>query len=89
MQGESVIVPRGPIGELVVGQHVGPGLGLAQMFENYDRDLRKAEELGCFIPTVAGDDLPVLVDQDRCIESECLDAPGYRSDLLARMLAFF
>jgi hypothetical protein len=36
---------------------------------------------------VTGDDLPVFVDQDWCIEAECFDASSDRQNLISGMLA--
>jgi hypothetical protein len=56
--------------------------------EQDDRHLVDAEKLGCFIPAVAGNNFVVLVDQDRRIEAERLDASRDRLYLRAAMLAW-
>ena len=43
------------------------------------------EELGGFHATVTGDDLPVIIDQDRIAEAELRDAVRDLADLLLRM----
>ena len=86
MHGQHVVVPRGPVRELVVGQHVGSGLVLGQMFEPDDRNLRASAELGRLKAAVAGDDLLVPVDQNWRIEAERFDAPGDRPNLRPVML---
>jgi hypothetical protein len=52
-----------------------------------DWNLDVAKKLCRFKATVAGDNLLVLVDQDRCIEAEGLNAFGDCPDLQAAMLA--
>jgi hypothetical protein len=56
------VVPRRPIGQLVVSQHVRLGLGQRQVVKQDDRDLVKSKQLRRFIPAVARDNLVVLVD---------------------------
>ena len=44
------------------------------MLQVNDRDLRPSQMSAGEQPAVAGEDLVVLVDQDRCVEAERLDA---------------
>jgi hypothetical protein len=85
--GQHGVVPRGPVREFVVGQHVCSGLGLGQMFQTDDGDLRAAGELGSLQAAMAGDNMFVLIDQNRRIEPERFDAPGDRSKLCPIVLA--
>jgi hypothetical protein len=73
--------------QLVVGQQVGLGLGRRQVVKQDDRDLVDAEQQSRFIPAVAGNNLVVLVDQDRRIEAERFDASGDCAYLRAAMLS--
>ena len=62
MNGQCGVVPRRPVGELVVGQHVSAGLGLSQMLEPDDRDLGALVEFGRLVAAMAGDDLLIPID---------------------------
>ena len=73
---EELIVPAGVLGQAVVGDHVRPSLGRAQVFEADRRHLGPAEQATGFEAAVAGDELAVAVDQDRHVEAEGLDAAG-------------
>jgi hypothetical protein len=57
------------------------------MLEKDDRDFFQPEKLGRFKTTVTADNLTVLIDQNRRIESEGLDAFCYCADLNAAVLA--
>ena len=57
------------------------------MLEKDDRDFLQPEKLGSFKTTVAGDNLAVLVDQNRRIEFKRFDAFGDSPNLSAAMLA--
>jgi hypothetical protein len=72
---------------LSASQHVGLGLGLAQVIKEDDRDLRKAQELCRFVAAMTSNNLPVPIDQDRRVETERFDAFGDCSYLRAAMLA--
>jgi len=56
-------------------------LGFGQMLKANDRDLRQAKVFCCLMAAVAGDNLPVFVDQDRGIETEGINAFGDRPHL--------
>jgi len=60
----------------VVGNHEGPTLIFAEVFQADDGNLCHAEQLCCFISAVPGDQLPDLVDQHRHVEVELGDTPG-------------
>ena len=79
---QKLLVPAGLLGELVVGQDVGALIGLAQMRQPAGGHRVDAEELGGFHAAMAGDDLLVIVDQDRIAEAELLDALRDLPDLL-------
>src|SRR6266851_301892 len=51
------------------------------MVEEDDRNLRETEELGCFVASMTGSNLPVPVNQNGRIEAERLDASGDGADL--------
>ena len=67
-------VPSGLLGKLVVGQHIGALIGIAQVRQPARRHRVDAKELGRFHAAVAGDDLLRIVHQDRVAEAELLDA---------------
>ena len=72
----------GLLGKLVVGKNVSALLRFREMLEPDCRHSRKAEQFRRFDATVAGDDAVVLVNQDRIVEPERLDAGGDLGDLL-------
>jgi len=82
---QKLLVPPGFLGELVIGQDVGALIRLAQMREPVGRHRGDAEELGGFHTAVTGDDLLVIIDQDRIAEAELRNAVRDLADLLLRM----
>ena len=79
------IVPRRPVGQLVVGEHIGFGLRVGQMLEADDGHAFKPEPLRGLKAAMAHDDSVHAVDQDRCSEAECFDTASDRHYLLATM----
>lgn len=75
---QNLRIPPGFLGELVVGQDVGSLLCVVEMIEAHARHGLEPKRFGRFDAAMAGDDATILVDQDRVVESERLDA---RSDL--------
>ena len=78
---EQGLVPAGVQGELVVGEHVGALLGLAQAGKLDHRHRVKPELPGREQPAMAGDDAVLAVDQDRVGPAERLDGGGDLRDL--------
>jgi hypothetical protein len=87
LNGEDLAIPAGLLGQPVVGEHVGPLLGLGEMREPNGRDGGEADQLGRLDPSVTGDDLAGIVDQHRVRKAEPFDAVGDLPDLLLRMSA--
>jgi hypothetical protein len=85
--GEQPVVPDGDFGQAIVGDHEGPLLGLREMIEANGWSLAPAQPPGGQQPSVAGDHVPIGVDQNRDIEPEGLDAVGDLADLLGAVLA--
>jgi hypothetical protein len=79
---EQPIVPSGNLREPIVGDHEGARLGRRQVIEAQCRHLGHSEQAACQQPTVPGDNLAVVIDQDRDIKAEGLDALGDLPDLL-------
>jgi hypothetical protein len=82
---QDLTVPAAILGELVVGEEVSAPFRRSEVGEAKGRDLFHAEELGGLDPAVPGNDLAVVTDEDRIIESEPLDALGDLLDLLLRV----
>jgi hypothetical protein len=80
--GQQPVVPGGDLGQPVVGDHEGAGLGRGQVIEAEGRYLREVEFAGSEQATMPGDDLARAIDQDRDIEAEDPDAFGNLPDLL-------
>ena len=70
------VVPAGIERELVVGQHIGPLLRLAQAAKLDHRNLVRLQLAGGKDAAVAGDDAVVAVDQDRVGPAELADRGG-------------
>jgi hypothetical protein len=62
LKGEARVIPRGALSEFIVGEEVGPGLGLSQMVETDDWDSFETKELCGLIAPMTGDDLVAFVD---------------------------
>jgi hypothetical protein len=75
-------VPARLLGELVVGQDVGPALGLSEMGQLDDRDRLQAKHFGSLEPAMPGNDGALAIHQDRVGEAELADAVGDLADLL-------
>ena len=82
---QDLAIPAGQLGQPVVGDHIGPALGLREMVEFDRRNLEHAKLLGRGDASVAGHDLAVATDQDRVGESELADRRGDLRDLLCGM----
>ena len=68
--GKDFLVPAGFLGQPVVRQDVGAFLRRAEV-GNLDRwDLGKSQQLGGLDPSVPGDNLVVLVNQERLRKGE-------------------
>ena len=80
--GQKPIVPRGDLGQPVVGDHERAGLGRAQVFEAQRRHLDPAEFAGGQEPAMPANHVAMAVNQDRDIKTENLDALGNLPDLL-------
>ena len=80
--GQQVLVPAGVQGQAVVGDDVGPLLGLGQVGELDHRDRGHAQLAGRQESSVTGDDAGVAVDQDRVRPAELEQAGGDLGDLL-------
>ena len=80
--GEQPVVPGADLGEPIVGDHEGAGLRRGEVIEARRRHLGHAELAGCKQATMTADHVAVGIDQDRDIETECLDAAGDLPDLL-------
>jgi len=80
--GQQAVVPRGDLGQPVVGDHERAGLGRAQVFEAQRRHLGPAEFAGGQEPAMPANHVAMAVNQDRDIKTENLDALGNLPDLL-------
>jgi hypothetical protein len=74
-------VPPRRLRELVVGKHVGPPLGRPEVRKPYGWHAEVSEKLCSLDPTVPGNDLIVVADQDWVGEAEPFDAAGDLPDL--------
>ena len=81
------IIPVRAVGQLVIGQHVGFGLGLRQMVKPDDGDFLKPKQPSRFQSSMASDNSLFAVDQNRGVEAKSFDAVSDRFDLLPRMLS--
>ena len=82
---QTLAIPAGTFGNPIVSKSEGAPLGLRQP-PHLDRgDLLEIEQSGRGIAAMAGNDDAVIVDQNRNDKSECGDAVGNLTDLLARM----
>ena len=82
---QDLAIPAGQLGQPVVGDHIGPALGLREMAEFDRRNLVDTELPGRGDAPVAGHDLAAATDQDRIGESELADRRSDLGDLLRRM----
>src|ERR1700720_3389270 len=73
--GEDLLVPTGFLGQPIVGQDVSPLLRCAQVGDLDGGDLGKSQKLGGLNPSVPGDYLIALVNQDGIVKPE----PHYSS----------
>jgi len=85
LQREQVVVPAGQLGEPVVGNDIGPLLGLRHVFETQHGHRRHTEQLCCLDPAVARDHLSVPVDQNRVGKAKAFDARRDLLDLFLRV----
>jgi hypothetical protein len=74
--GEQAVVPVSNSAELVIRNHKGRGLCLIQMPSLNGRNFSDAETLGGKDATVASNDVPVAIDEDRHKKSKLPDASG-------------
>src|SRR5947199_1828761 len=82
---QTLAIPASTFGNSIVSKSEGAPLGLRQP-PHLDRgDLLEIEQSGRGIAAMAGNDDAVIVDQNRNDKSECGDAVGNLTDLLARM----
>ena len=79
------MAPTGFLGQPIVGQDISAFLSPAEVHNLDCWDLCKFQQLGGLDPSVAGDYLVVLVDQDRICKTKFLDSRADLSDLFARM----
>lgn len=77
-----ILGARRRFGQLVVRQHIGFGLLRRQMLEADHWRFGEPHELGRLEPAMSRDHAIVLVDEDRRVEAERLDAVGDCGDLL-------
>ena len=71
---QDLAVPAGVLRELVVGQDVGALVGFAEMREPHSWHHRHPDQLCGFGAAMSRNDLLVVIDQDRIVEPEPLDA---------------
>lgn len=82
--GKETIIPGGILGEPIVRDQEGAGLGLGQVLKTDGRHLSDAQKLASLKPPMAGDDLRFSIDENRNIKAEGFDAAGDLLDLLRR-----
>src|SRR4029077_20649898 len=75
------VVPGGDLGQPVIGDHEGTGLGRRQVIEAQSWYLNDIEHAGSQDSAVTGNYLAVAINQDRDDEPEKLDALGDLPDL--------
>jgi hypothetical protein len=75
-EGQAVVVPRGQLGGLVVGQPVGLQLGGGQARGDVDRHGLQAKLQGRLIRGMADDDHALFIDDARLAEAEFLNRRG-------------
>src|SRR5262249_44393007 len=69
---QNLPVPAGLLGKPVIGKDVSPLFWLGQVGERHGRHDADAEELCRRDPSVSGDDLALIIDQDRIAEAKSL-----------------
>src|SRR5215207_7579436 len=57
---QDIAIPAGVLRKLVVGDDIGPSLGLVEMRQPERRDAFHAEELRCLDPAMTGNDLVLI-----------------------------
>jgi hypothetical protein len=62
-------------------------LNLGQVIQKDDGNLRETDEFGRLVASMAGNDLPVPIYQDRRVETERLDTFGDSPDLRPTVFA--
>ena len=87
LQREQIIVPTGQLGEPVVGNDVGPLLGLGHVFETKHGHPRHTEQLRRLDPAMTRNHPTALVDQNRVCEAEAPDTLRDLLDLFLRVRA--
>jgi HEAT repeats/Armadillo/beta-catenin-like repeat len=78
-------IPTGLFGDLIVGDHIGPLLSLAEMVETDDRHVGHTLQARGLKTPMASKDHVAFVDDQRVQESKLPDAGGDLADLLSRM----
>ena len=78
-------VPFGIQRDAIVCQDELAPLQFGQSFQRDHRDIREPELPRCRQATMAGDNIPVLADENRIRESERADAAGDLRDLRLAM----
>jgi hypothetical protein len=84
---QQVLVPAGELGKPVVGNHIGPLLGLRHRRERDRRNRPPAEQPCCLDAAMAGNDPTLIIDKNRIHPAELLQALRNLPDLLLRMRA--
>ena len=79
---EDLPVPASQLGQPIIGDHIGPALGIGHMVQPNRGDGRATEALGSLDAAVAGNNDVVGVDQDRIVEAEVADRGRDLADLL-------
>jgi hypothetical protein len=87
LDGERAAIPAGIEGELVVGERIGSALGRIEAGQMKRRHHFQAQKLCSLQAAMPGDDVAIIVDEDRTGESEPRDAVGDLPDLLFGMRA--
>jgi len=80
--GQQLVVPGRDLGQPVIGDHEGAGLGRSQVIEAQGGHLGDAEFAGGHEPAMPTNHVAMAVDEDRDIKTEDLDAIGDLPDLL-------
>src|SRR5450759_70770 len=74
-------IPTSLFGQAVVGDDVGSLLGLIEVREANRRHRRYVEALGGFDASVPGDDVAIVIDQDRVVEAKSENGFSNLADL--------
>jgi hypothetical protein len=80
--GQKLPIPSGHLGKPVIGQNIGSLFGVAEMGQLHCGHALNAKQLCGLDPAMPGNDLLLIVNENRIVEAESLDAVRNLADLL-------